>query len=201
MDLSKRQIEIIEAATKLIGKGGVQSLTTKTLAAEMGFSEPALYRHFSDKNDILKSVLIYYKERLKIGLTDIIHSNLTGTEKIQSMIDFQFDHFTKFPAVIMVIFSETSFQHDGQLSKIVSEIMLQKSAMVSGIIELGQKEGNIRSDVAPDQLATIIMGSMRFTILRWRLSNFDFNLVEEGAVLWNTLALLIRKQKKVELKS
>lgn len=193
MDLSKRQIEIIEAATKLIGKGGIQSLTTKNLAAEMGFSEPALYRHFSDKNDILKSVLIYYKERLKIGLTDIIHSDLTGKEKIKSMIDFQFKHFTEFPAVIMVIFSETSFQYDSQLSNIVSEIMVQKSAMVSNIIEAGQKEGTIRFDVAPDQLATIIMGSMRFTILRWRLSNFDFNLIKEGETLWSTIDLLIEK--------
>ncbi|MBT6982040.1 MAG: TetR/AcrR family transcriptional regulator, partial [Candidatus Marinimicrobia bacterium] len=94
MDLSKRQIEIIEAATQLIGKGGVKSLTTKTLAAEMGFSEPALYRHFADKNEILKSVLIYYKEKLKEGLTNVINSDLSGKEKIKGMIDFQFGHFT-----------------------------------------------------------------------------------------------------------
>ncbi|MBT6440097.1 MAG: TetR/AcrR family transcriptional regulator [Flavobacteriales bacterium] len=194
MDLSKRQIEIIEAATQLIGKGGVKSLTTKTLAAEMGFSEPALYRHFADKNEILKSVLIYYKEKLKEGLTNVINSDLSGKEKIKGMIDFQFGHFTKYPAVIMVIFSETSFQYNSQMSKLVSEIMRQKSSMVSGIIESGQQEGSIRADIAPEQLATMIMGSMRFTILRWRLSNFDFNLIQEGNILWNTIELLINKE-------
>jgi len=193
VSLSKRQIEIIEAATKLIGKGGVQSLTTKTLAAEVGFSEPALYRHFSDKNEILKSVLIYYKEILRKGLTDIISSNSTGKEKIKLLIDFQFNHFTKFPAVIMVIFSETSFQYNSQLSQAVSGIILQKRKMVSAIIELGQEEGNIRADIASEQLATMIMGSMRFTILRWRLSNFDFDLVKEGEALCKTLDLLIGK--------
>lgn len=193
MDFSKRQVEIIEAATKLIGKGGIQSLTTKALAAEIGFSEPALYRHFSDKNEILKSVLMYYKEFLRQGLTTIIHSESTGKEKIQAMIDFQFDHFTKSPAVIMVIFSETSFQFDNQLSQAVSEIMLQKRKMVSTIIAAGQEEGNIRSDISPDQLTTMIMGSMRFTILRWRLSNFDFNLIKEGKELCKTINLLLEK--------
>ena len=193
MDLSKRQIEIIEAATKLIGMGGVQSLTTKTLAAEMGFSEPALYRHFSDKNEILKSVLMYYKEILREGLTNIIQSDSTGKEKVKSMIDFQFNHFTNSPAVIMVIFSETSFQHNSQLSQAVSGIMNQKRKMVSTIIQLGQKEGNIRNDIAPEQLSTMIMGSMRFTILRWRLSNFDFDLVKEGNTLCKTIDLLIEK--------
>ena len=196
MDLSKRQIEIIEAATQLIGRGGLQSLTTKTLAAEMGFSEPALYRHFPDKNEILRSVLIYYKEKLREGLTNVIHKDLTGREKVKAMIDFQFDHFTKFPAVIMVIFSETSFQYNSQLSTLVSEIMHQKSSMVSGIIESGQKEGNIRSDIAPGQLATMIMGSMRFTILKWRLSNFDFDLIQEGNTLWNTIEVLIKKEEE-----
>lgn len=194
MDLSKRQIEIIEAATQLIGSGGLQSLTTKTLAAEMGFSEPALYRHFSDKNEILKSVLIYYKEKLREGLTDVMHNDMTGREKVKAMIDFQFNHFTKHPAVIMVIFSETSFQYNNQLSVLVSEIVRKKSAMVSDIIESGQQEGCIRSDIAPDQLATMIMGSMRFTILKWRLSNFDFDLIQEGNALWNTIELLIKKE-------
>jgi len=194
MDLSKRQIEIIEAATKLIGKGGVQSLTTKSLATEMGFSEPALYRHFSDKNEILKSVLIYYKEILREGLTDIIQSDLSGIDKIKEMVNFQFAHFTKHPAVILVIFSETSFQHDNQLSKMVSEIMLQKSTLVSNIIKEGQKGGSIRKNIASNQLATVIMGSMRFTILRWRLSNFDFDLIKEGDELCKTIELLIEKE-------
>jgi TetR/AcrR family fatty acid metabolism transcriptional regulator len=193
VNLSKRQIEIIEAATKLIGKGGVKSLTTKALAAEMDFSEPALYRHFADKNEILKSVLIYYKEILREGLSNVIDSDSTGMEKIKAMIDFQFKHFTKFPAVIMVIFSETSFQYDSELSQIVSGIMLQKSKMVSKIIESGQQEGAIRRDIAPGQLATVIMGSMRFTLLKWRLSNFDFDLIQEGKELWNTIELLLKE--------
>ncbi|MCB0409114.1 MAG: helix-turn-helix transcriptional regulator, partial [Flavobacteriales bacterium] len=48
MNYSDRQIEIIVAATKLISEKGIQNLTTKNLAAEMSFSEPALYRHFKN---------------------------------------------------------------------------------------------------------------------------------------------------------
>jgi AcrR family transcriptional regulator len=193
MDLSDRQIEIIQAATKLIGVGGVQSLTTKTLAAEIGFSEPALYRHFSDKNEILKSVLLFYKEQLRSGLQQIIESGISEIEKIKAIIDFQFGHFTKNPAVIMVIFSETSFQHDNVLSQIVSEIMKQKHLSVANIIGKGQEDGSIRSDISKEQLATVFMGSMRFTILRWRLSNFQFDLLPEGTQLWSTIELLIKK--------
>ena len=193
MELSKRQIEIIQAATVLIGEKGIQNLTTKNLAAEMGFTEPALYRHFKGKTQILESVLIYYKEQLREGLSAVINSDLLGIEKIKGMLDFQFAHFTKYPAVIMVIFAETSFQYDRVLSNAVSNIMLQKRTMVSKIIESGQKEGNIRNDIDALQLTNMIMGSMRFTILNWRLSNFDFDLVKDGKRLWKTIELLIKK--------
>ncbi len=193
MNLSSRQIEIIEAATKLIGEKGIQNLTTKNLAAEIGFSEPALYRHFDGKTAILEAVLTYYKERLGEGLRKIIHADISGIEKIKGMIEFQFNHFTKFPAVIMVIFAETSFQYDSVLSKVVSEIMDQKRTLVGKIIMSGQAEGGIRNDIGANQLTTMVMGSMRLTVLRWRLSGFEFDLVKEGNTLCNTIELLIKR--------
>jgi len=193
MNFTPRQIEIIEAATRLIGEKGIQNLTTKNLAGEMGFSEAALYRHYKGKTEILESVLFYYREKLKEGLTKIIGSDTISREKIKAMIEFQFNHFTKFPAMIMIIFAETSFQYDNVLSKAVATILTQKRTMVGKIIQEGQKEGSIRKDISHDQLTTVIMGSMRFTVLRWRLSNFEFDLVKEGKTLWSTINLLIKK--------
>jgi TetR/AcrR family transcriptional regulator, fatty acid metabolism regulator protein len=114
-------------------------------------------------------------------------------QKIEAMINFQFTHFTKYPAVIMLIFAETSFQYNTVLSKAVRMIMEQKQKMVSQIIESGQQEGSIRNDVSATQLTTMIMGSMRLTVLRWKLSNFDFDLIDEGKELWKTIEILIKK--------
>jgi AcrR family transcriptional regulator len=194
MQFSTRQLDIIHAATNLLGQKGIQNLTTKSLAAEIGFSEPALYRHFKSKTDILESVLIYYQQVLKQGLSDIIESDETGLEKIRLMMKFQFNHFTLHPSIIMVIFAETSFQYDNVLSKAVSDILHQKSKMVNMIIKSGQAEGSIRADISADQLVTIVIGAMRFTVLKWRLSDFNFSLIDEGNVLWTTIHTLIKKE-------
>ena len=192
MDLSQRQIEIVEAATKLIGEKGIQNLTTKNLASEMGFTEPALYRHFKGKTEILQSILGYYKVKLKNGLQSVLDSRLTGLEKLEGMMKFQFNHFSKNPAVIMVIFAETSFQYNDLLSNMVTEILVQKQKFVAQIIHTGQEEGNIRNDIEAHQLATMVMGSMRFTVLRWRLSKFNFDLIKEGVALWESTEKLIK---------
>ena len=65
MEYTARQIEIINAATELMNQGGIQQLTTKSLAEKIGFSEPAIYRHFKNKTDILSSVLNYFGMGLK----------------------------------------------------------------------------------------------------------------------------------------
>mgnify|MGYP002713123994 CR=1 FL=1 len=192
MNYSDRQIEIIVAATKLISEKGIQNLTTKNLAAEMGFSEPALYRHFKNKTDILKSVLLYYRHQLKIGLENILKEKTTGAEKIKGMIEFQFNHFTKYPAIVMVIFSETSFQYEDSLSQTVIMLLNQKKVMLESIIQKGQTDKSIRDDIKPAQLADIIMGSMRFTILRWRLNEFNFDLIKEGKLLWIAISKLLK---------
>ena len=192
MDFTKRQIEIIQKATNLIGTKGLQNLTTKNLAAEMVFSEPALYRHFKGKTDILKSVLIFFKEEMKLGLKGILEdSNLNGLEKVHGILEFQFSHFSNNPAIVMVIFAETSFQYEKELSKTVLDILNTKKQLVEHIIETGQNDKSIRNDIDKEQLSTLIMGSMRFTILRWRLNEYNFNLVKEGENLWLAIEKLL----------
>ena len=62
MIFTKRQIEIIDASKDLIGEKGVQNLTIKNLAKKMSFTEPALYRHFKDKTQILSGLLLFHRE-------------------------------------------------------------------------------------------------------------------------------------------
>ena len=195
MDFSPRQIEIIEAATKLIGEKGIQNVTTKHLADEIGFSEPALYRHFKGKTEILVSVLEYFRTKMSDSLKPLLDKQKTGLAKIKQLVEFQFDLFTKNPAIIMVIFAETSFQYDIILSATVNKLLNQKKQLAISIIEEGIADGSIRDDINVDQLMSIILGSMRFNVLQWRLSKFQFDLNQKGVELCQTINLLVKNKK------
>jgi len=192
MKFTSRQKDIINAATELIGERGVQRLTTKSLAAKIGFSEPALYRHFKDKNEILRSILLHFKGEMGQGLKNIVFSDLTSIEKLKKIISFQFGFFIKFPAVIMVIFSETSFQDNKSLSKTVKTILDDKRNIIHDIIKSGQKEGSIRKDLDYTQITNIVMGSMRVTVLNWRLNEYSFDLQEEAKNLIFTIEKILK---------
>ena len=191
MNFTKRHIEILDASKDLIGTKGIQNLTIKNLAKKMSFSEPAIYRHFKDKTEIIKSVMFFQREIIKAGIFKIIESERPSIEKLNKIIKFQFNHFQENPSIITIIFSESSFQYF--VSEIIRKMMKKRNQKLIQILTEGQKEGDIRNDISAEQFATIIMGSMRLTVLNWKLSGFESDLKSDGEKLWETLELLFKK--------
>src|SRR5699024_8288106 len=120
-EFTDRQIEIMEAATNRISKFGIQNLTIKTLAEDIGLSEPALYRHFKSKNEILLSLLAYFKSEMKNRIQSIsFEPNDTEGDKLRTIFNSQLQTFTDKPAIVSVIFAESIFHFDDSLSNKVS---------------------------------------------------------------------------------
>ena len=47
-------------AILLISQYGIEGLTTKALAGAVGISEPALYRHFPGKGEIIRAMITHF---------------------------------------------------------------------------------------------------------------------------------------------
>jgi TetR/AcrR family fatty acid metabolism transcriptional regulator len=178
---SERQIEIIEAATKRIDEHGIQDLTIKTLAADLNLSEAALYRHFKSKNEILLGLLTYFIEEMK-GRLDVILSNKdrSPSELLKDLFDSQLKTFVQKPSVVSVIFSESIFQFNKELSSTVSSMMELMQNHIEGIVKKGQANGSFSKMVGVSTTTTIIMGGMRITVLKWKLSGHKSDLNKDG---------------------
>lgn len=189
---SERQIEIIEAATKRIDEHGIQDLTIKTLAADLNLSEAALYRHFKSKNEILLGLLTYFIEEMK-GRLDFILSNKnrTPSELLNDLFDSQLRTFVQRPSVVSVIFSESIFQFNKELSSTVSSMMELMQDHIEGIVKKGQANGSFSKMVGVSTTTTIIMGGMRITVLKWKLSGHKSDLIKDGNKVLNGILKMI----------
>jgi AcrR family transcriptional regulator len=193
-DFTERQIEIMEAATLRIDKFGIQELTIKNLASDLSLSEAALYRHFKSKNEILLGLLTYFilemNERLAVIMED---KEKQPSELLKKIFVSQLNTFVKKPAIVSVIFSEGIFQFNKELSDKVSTMMALMQKNISALITRGQNEGVYAKLLGPDTITTIIMGSMRMVVLKWKLSGNKSNLVNDGKNVLNGLLKMIEK--------
>jgi len=192
---SDRQIEIMEAATARIDTYGIQNLTIKNLAADIGLSEPALYGHCKSKNDILFGLLNYFITGMKNRLNNIpINPDATAADELRSIFNSQLQTFTNKPAIVSVIFAESIFHYDEGLSYKVSEIMDLMHQYVNKNIEKGQKGGTYNKLIGASTLTTIILGGMRMTVLKWKLSGHKSNLIKDGTAVLEGILKMIEKK-------
>ena len=158
-EMSDRQKEIVEASILLISKGGIQELTIKNLAAKLKLSEPALYRHFKNKRDILMTILNFFQENQRAMYARVSATADPPLRILERMIGEVFRGFAAKPAMATVIFAEGMFQNDSRLSGMIYSIMDERKDQFASLIGEGQARGEVRKDIGKDQLSLIVMGS------------------------------------------
>lgn len=194
-NLSKRQSEIIQTAIRLIGDGGIQALTIKNLSSEIGVAESAIYRHFKSKTEVLSTLLDFLGSIIVTHYNNVYKLNVGSFDKIKKMITGQLKLFAENPPYAIVILSDGLYKNEKELHEKIFHIMQNAKSTFIKIIEDGKKAGDIRDDVSSDQIAFIIMGSVRLTVNQWSLSGFSFDLRKRSNVLFNTLKTLIQETK------
>lgn len=194
---STRQIEIMEAATERIDKYGIQNLTIKTLAADIGLSEPALYRHFNSKNDILLSILDYFITEIKKRNTEVsFKSGKTARAELTTILKVLLKLLISKPAIASVIFAESIFHFDTQLTQKIKEIVDLMHKLVGENINRGQQNGQYSKICTASILTTLLLGGIRMTVLKWKLSGHQSNLLKDGlAVLDGMFKMIVIKEK------
>lgn len=189
-----RQIEIMELATQIIDRQGIQELTIKNLAAEINLSEAALYRHFKSKSEIMLSLLDYFMLEMKDRVTTKgAEEGKTASELLKNIFASQLKTFAQKPAIVSVIFSEGIFQFNKELMKKISAMMEMMQGQIEVIVKKGQQDGTIRDFIGYATITTIIMGSMRMAVMKWKVFGRSSDLVKDGTKVLNGVLKMIEK--------
>lgn len=189
MDLTKRQKEIIDAALRLTAEGGIQNLTIKNVSGALGITEPALYRHFKNKAEIVKAMIANFEVLADAAVTDREADGLRG---IETFVKSRFSLVAGNPPLSKVMFSEELFMDDEECSALLLEMMHRHKGRLRRMFLKAQESGEIRRDIEIDMLFRLVLGPVRLLIKQWGMSKHAFNLVEEGNRLWNALCKTLK---------
>lgn len=177
-DYSDRQNQIIQESIQLIADKGIQGLTIKNISKAIGISEPAIYRHFENKNEIILAIISTMKDSTNNELFQIDENNPT-IDKIKKMIQGHTNRFIKNPSLTAIIFSEEIFNNNSILAKPIRMMMRRNQNKMISMIEKGQAAGDVRLDINAEQISLMVIGSFRFLVSKWHIMNFDFDLNKE----------------------
>jgi AcrR family transcriptional regulator len=190
--MTERQAEIIEKSIDLIAEKGIQGLTIKNLSKRIGISEPAIYRHFESKNEIILALLNTFNDMSQMFSSMMQTFEGTALEKIRFMFTKMIEIFIENPSMVAVIFSEELFKNEDILNDRVKIIQNRNQETIENILEQGKIIKDIRNDIDTRYLAILVMGALRFLVNKWNLNDKNFDLEAEGKELLNSIQLLLK---------
>jgi AcrR family transcriptional regulator len=166
MDSAARQAQIVRATVRLVGQYGIEGTTVSRIAAEVGLSEMALYRHFDNKVGMLVGALEYLVGRsaewhscsshpwvptrlCEIGQAHL--SMLTADVDMWNSPMMQFAVNRPAQPWVSPVFVDTQPEGDSPTR------LGQARQRLYGHIEEGKAQGSIRPDVDPVAFAWLWM--------------------------------------------
>lgn len=150
-----RQAEILDRAAELVADSGLSQLTMKRLAERVGFTEPALYRHYSGKSALLAAMIERLGGRL-LETMERISADRTRApqERLHDMVRHHVALLRATRGLPILILAEGLASGDRELIDGVGSVMRRYLALLDGVLgELALDAG-----VPPDRQAILFLG-------------------------------------------
>ncbi|NBK20659.1 MAG: TetR/AcrR family transcriptional regulator [Spirochaetia bacterium] len=187
---SPRQIEILEAAIRLTSEAGIQNLTIRNVASAVGVSEPALYRHFASKHELLVAILQYLESKIAHNFIGFVQPTGSSSEQFRLFLENLFTELEQNRAFALLLFAEETFNADPALRPELNALLDKNLSILTAYFSHIMEEGRCRKDISAAQLALMTFGAIRLTVSRWHLKGEGEDLLSYAPLLHRTVVQL-----------
>lgn len=178
----QRKQQIIQAAITIMAEHGLQGTTTRRIAEEVGVSEPALYKYFPGKKELLLEALGEVGNRFFSTLVEAARYGDTVPERIYNMSASFYEFVMDHPEESMLLFETVTGSRDPEIRAALSDKMLQYTNALAEMFEAGKKQGSVREDLDTTVAAWQIL-SLGITLIFAALTGLEDVLTRDKALL------------------
>lgn len=160
--LTSKQTEIADAALRVIGAQGITALTTSTLAAELGVSQGAPFRHFATRDEILEAVALQVEALVMDTFPDC---DCSPKDRINSLFQARAGAVGKHTGIARLMFSDQfAMALPKPAAKRLKNLVNQTRSFLLDSLREGAAQGEFRTDLAPEALLAVVLGTLQHLV-------------------------------------
>ncbi|MBK1634822.1 TetR/AcrR family transcriptional regulator [Rhodovulum adriaticum] len=175
-----RRADIVEAVLDLLASVSPERLSTSRIAAKVGVSHGALFRHFPTKDDIWRSVMEEVEHRAQRAWAKASEIGGGPRDRLRMLCLAQLGLIEQTPAIPALVMAPGRHVAEDSVRPIVLRLMAGLMDRMVALARQAKAAGNLRGDLQPDDIAALLLGILQGLVLRWSLSGRGFDLVTEG---------------------
>lgn len=139
--------QIISTSKILFWKYGIKRVTIEEICREANVSKMTFYKHFKNKNDLVKHLLEHILGKAILKYKNIMEQDIPFTEKARQSIALKMEQTEEMSSE----FFEDYFLHaDPELSDFLNKKLAESIGMIMKDYIEAQKRGDIRGDIRPE---------------------------------------------------
>lgn len=153
-----RQEQIKKAVLEILSSEGLHALSTRNLAAKVGVSEGALFRHFKTKRDIFIAIMQDVENGLMKSLKSIAVSSVPAEDRLFKFMCKHVRYLIENKGITILLFSEAAHLNDTELKQRLHSILMDQKQLASKIIQDGIVDGIWDHQLHVENVAMLYMG-------------------------------------------
>lgn len=158
------KLRLLNGLKLLLNKKDFNSITTIEIAAVSGTAEALIYKHFGSKTGLLYKVLEEYLWAQDKEINNRLKKIKSSSVKLKKWIWLGFSISNKNRVFAKLLLIEVrSIQ--GYFNSPTHGVVRQSCRMIKEIINEGVEKGEFRTDIAPEYIQKLILGTMENRII------------------------------------
>jgi AcrR family transcriptional regulator len=166
MPTEQRRADAIETVVNLASEQNPDEITTTAIAERMGLSQGALFRHFPNKEAILKGVIEWVAERLMTRVDKAVAKADSPIEALDAVFTTHIDFVASHPGAPRMLFGELQRAKLTPAKQMARTLTARYGKRIEGILELGKAQGCLTSDLDSKAAATMFVGIIQGLVMQ-----------------------------------
>jgi TetR/AcrR family fatty acid metabolism transcriptional regulator len=194
---TNRQMQIIEAALRLIARHGSHNVSIQSVATEAGLSKGAVLHYFPTKEELFAAVFKEFFRQIFERIKNTMDLHDDPIEKLRSIGDWLFDENDPTVRLGYPIYLECMARavYEKMFNRLFREWVSNWVSLIIEAIQDGVRRGDFKSDIQPEATARAISAFCQGVASRWYLDR-DQHLTEwaRDTLISYTEGLLKKKE-------
>ena len=184
------RVQILQTLATMLEQPGAERVTTAALAARLGVSEAALYRHFASKAQMFEGLLDFIETSVFTLVNQIAEREPAGAQQARRMVSALLQFAEKNPGMVRVMVGDALvFEHDRLGARMVQFFDRIESQLRTGLRQGGDAAGSLSASVDAQVQASLLTAFAVGRLQRYARSGFKRQPTEQLEAALRLIAL------------
>ncbi|MDG2461300.1 MAG: nucleoid occlusion factor SlmA [Luminiphilus sp.] len=184
---SERQEQILQALAAMLEEAPAAKITTAKLAACVGVSEAALYRHFPSKTRMFEALIAFAEDTLFIRVSRISEERVGAVGQCYALTKLYLEFCEKNPGITQLLTARALTGESGRLHQRVAQLYERLETQLRQYLREAELREGQRPRLPVNTAANLLLASAEGRVNQFCRSDFKRLPTEGWQEQWRVL--------------